>query len=479
MDTPLAWRPVAAVSGLLVTVLLALSPRYGYHRDELYFRTLADYPAWGYVDQPPFTPLAARMSMAVFGDSPTALRVLPALAAGLLVVLAALIARELGGGGVAQTLTAAGTATGAYPLIGGHTLLTVSFDLPLWTAAILFVLRALLRDERWWLAAGAVIGAATYNKLLIAMLVLALAAGVLVAGPRRLLLSRWLWAGALVAAVLAVPNLIYQLTHDWPQLKMAAGLSEDEGGTMRLLFVPMQFLLFGPVVAVIGAFGFVRLWRDRRVRALAVAYPAAAVLTLVSGGRFDYTGGLIPLLFAAGCVAAESAGRDKVKSASWSLAANGLGNALIALPLVPLTLLASTPVPLINEVARESVGWPAFNAAVTGVLDTLPPEERARAVVVTGSYGEHGSLVQAGLTRVYSGHNQLWEYGPPPDDGDPAIMVNVGRAGRDQQFSSCEERARVDNGVGVDNEEQGMPVFLCRGLRQPWSAVWDRWQHFN
>ncbi|MGI5271395.1 glycosyltransferase family 39 protein [Nonomuraea sp. CA-218870] len=479
MNTPLAWRPVAAVCAVLVTVLLALGPHYGYHRDELYFRVLADHLDWGYVDQPPFTPLAARVSLALFGDSPGTLRVLPALAAALLVVLAALIARELGGRGVAQTLAAAGTATGAYPLIGGHTLLTVSFDLPLWAAAILFVLRALLRDGRWWLAAGVVIGAATYNKLLIAMLVLGLAAGVLVAGPRRLLLSRWLWAGALVAVVLALPNFLYQLTHDWPQLKMAAGLSEDEGATMRMLFVPMQFLLFGPVVAVMAGFGFVRLWRDPRVRALAVAYPAAAVLTVVSGGRFDYTAGLILPLFAAGCVAAEAAGRERIKSAGWSLGANGLGNALVALPLVPLTVLGSTPIPMINEVARESVGWPAFNAAVTGVLDSLPPEERRRAVVVTGNYGEHGSLVQGGLTRVYSGHNQLWEYGPPPDDGDPGVMVNVRRMVRDQQYESCELRARVDNGVGVDNEEQDTPVFLCRGLRQPWSAAWDRWQQFN
>src|SRR5690606_11587077 len=276
MERPLAWRPVGAVSAALVALLPALSPRYGYHRDELYFRVLAEHPGWGYVDQPPFTPMAARVSMALFGDSPAALRVLPALAMAALVVLTALIARELGGGRAAQTLAAAGTATGAYVLIAGHTLLTVSFDLPFWAAAILFTLRALLRGGRWWLAAGAVIGAATYNKLLIAMLVLALAAGVLAAGPRRLLASRWLWAGALVAVVVALPNLLYQLTHDLPQLKMAAALGENKGGEMRVLFAPMQLLLFGPVVAVIGGFGFVRLWRDRRVRALAVAYPAAA-----------------------------------------------------------------------------------------------------------------------------------------------------------------------------------------------------------
>src|SRR5690606_21179876 len=150
MDSPLpkpfAWRPVAAVSAALLVLLLAVSPWYGYHRDELYFRVLAGHPDWGYVDQPPVTPLAARGSLALFGDSPTALRVLPALAAAVLVALVALIARELGGGGAAQTLAAAGAATGAYTLISGHTLFTSSFDQVFWAAAILFMLRALLRD---------------------------------------------------------------------------------------------------------------------------------------------------------------------------------------------------------------------------------------------------------------------------------------------------------------------------------------------
>ncbi|PZG12077.1 glycosyltransferase family 39 protein [Nonomuraea aridisoli] len=477
MGPPWAWRPVAAIAALLSVILLALSPGYGYHRDELYFRVLSEHPAWGYVDQPPMTPMLARAGIALFGDTVTGIRVFPALAAALLVVLVALIARELGGGRAAQVMAAAGTATGAYTLIAGHTLLTVSFDLPLWAAAILFVLRALSRERpRWWLAAGAVVGLATYNKHLIALLVLGLAAGLLLAGPRRSLASPWSWGGALLAAVVAAPNVVYQVVNGWPQLTMAAALSADEGAEMRVLFVPMQLVLFGPVVSVIAVFGFVRLWRDRRVRAPAVAYPVAAVVTLVAGGRFDYTGGLILLLFAAGCVGVVEAARTRL--AGVSLAVGAAGSGVLALPLVPVAELAGTPVPAINEVARESVGWPAFTAAVTGVRDSLPPAERARAVVVTGSYGEHGALRLAGVPRVYSGHNELWHHGPPPADGGTAILVNVGPRGR-ALFGSCEERARVDNGVGLENEEQGMPVHLCRGLRQPWATIWPMWRHFS
>ncbi|WP_219513776.1 glycosyltransferase family 39 protein [Nonomuraea ceibae] len=478
MERPLAWRSITVIAVLLSGVLLAVSGGYGYHRDELYFRVLSQHPDWGYVDQPPLTPMMARLAIWAFGDTLTALRVPPALAVALLVVLVALIARELGGGAAAQTMAALGTAGGAFTLIAGHVLLTLSFDLTLWSGAILFALRALLRAEpRWWLAAGAVIGVASYNKHLIVLLVLGLAAGLVMAGPRRVLASPWLWAGALVAAVLAAPNLVYQITHGWPQLEMAAALSENKGAEMRALFVPMQVVLFGPVVAVMAAFGFVRLWRDRRVRAPAVAYPVAAGLTLISGGRFDYAAGLVLMLFAAGCVAAEAAGRRR--DALVSLGVNTAGCALFALPLIPLTVLASTPVPAVNEVARESVGWPELNATVTDVLSTLTPQERARAVVIAGNYGEHGSLARAGVPRVYAGHNQLWQYGPPPESGDVAVLMNIGRRLRDGQFATCEEKGRVGNRAGIENEEAGMRVWLCRGLERPWSATWHNWRHFS
>jgi len=76
------------------------------------------------------------------------------------------------------------------PLVIGHVLLTASLDPVVWPLACLFVIKALMRDERWWLAAAVVVGLSTYNKLLVALLVLALLGGPLIAGPRRVLLSR-------------------------------------------------------------------------------------------------------------------------------------------------------------------------------------------------------------------------------------------------------------------------------------------------
>jgi len=37
---------------------------------------------------------------------------------------------------------------------------------------------------------------------------------------------------------------------------------------------------------------------------------------------------------------------------------------------------------------------------------------------------------------------------------------------------------RVDNGEGVDNEEQNAPIALCSGPARPWSALWPGLRHY-
>ncbi|HEU4421959.1 MAG TPA: glycosyltransferase family 39 protein, partial [Pilimelia sp.] len=125
---PVAWLPVGLVAAAIAALLAGYASRYDYHRDELYFRLLADHPAWGYVDQPPLTPMLAKLAIAIFGDTAWAIRVPALVAVATATVLTALVARELGGGRAAQVLAAAGVAS-AFPLLVGHLLLTATTDL--------------------------------------------------------------------------------------------------------------------------------------------------------------------------------------------------------------------------------------------------------------------------------------------------------------------------------------------------------------
>ena len=132
----------------------------------------------------------------------------------------------------------------------------------------------------------------------------------------------------------------------------------------------------------------------------------------------------------------------------------------------------------INEDAIETVGWPTFTATVAAAAwNRLPPaRERANAVVLTSNYGEAGAIARygpaLGLPRSYSGHNAFWRFGRPLDGAEPD---HPRRATADPQavarsFEGCRLVARIDNGVDLDNEEQGRAIWTCATTVEPWSS---------
>jgi hypothetical protein len=483
----LARGPVFAAMATLAVVLTAFSGQYGFHRDELYFLMLP--PEWGYVDQPPLTPLLARLFAGVLDAEPWAVRMPATLATVASVLVLALITREFGGGRGAQALCAWGYAFAA-PLIMGHALLTSTLDLPVWPAVVLCAVRAhLRRDPRWWLAAGLVVGISTYNKLLVAVLLAAVAAGLALVGPRRTLWSPWVLAAAGLALAIGSPNLIYQATHDWPQLRMGRALAENNAGEVRIMMWPFLLLMLGPPMVPIwlaGLVGLVRRPEWRPVRFLAAAFPVLLGLVFLMGAQFYYPFGLLAVLFAAGCVPAA----EWVRHVPWrkaligaAVALNAAVTAVIGLPVIPASALGDTPVPAVNQIAQDSVGWPTYVRQIAQAHAALPPADRSRAVIVTSNYGEAGAAERYGsrygLPPAYSGQNHLYYRGRPPDSATVVIMVGGQLRTARAHFASCLPAGRLDNGLDVDNEEQGEAIAICRDPIGGWNAVWPALRHLD
>ena len=478
--------PVALVD---LVVLIALGNRYGYHRDELYFREAGRHPAFGYDDQPALTPLIGRLSAALFGDTPRGLRVLSAVAMALVVVLVALLARELRAGRSAQFLAAICAGVSAMVLLAGHLLSTETFDVLVWAVVVVLVARLLDGgDPRLWLVVGATIGVGLENKHLPLLLVAALVVGL--ALDRRLvpvLRSPWVWAGAGIALLLWMPNLTWQAAHGWPQLELAGQIRHEEGGENRALLVPFQFALIGPPLAPVWIAGLVALLRHRDLRPwrpLGTAYLALLVILFVLGGKGYYAAPLLVCLLAPGAIVVErwSAGRSPRRALLIvAIVVGAASSAVIALPLVPVDHLADTPILDLNEEAGETVGWPELVRSVARVRNSLPPADRDRAIVFTENYGEAGAIDRfgpaLGIPRAYSGHNAYWRFGRPPDGAAPVIVL--GYEGAPSNFVGCRRAGSVDNGVRVQNEEQGGTVWLCARPQFPWSRLWPRLHHLD
>lgn len=477
-----------AAAGALAVLLTALSQAYGFERDELYFRMLP--PAWGYVDQPPLVPLLARLTTSV-ADQPWAMRVPATLVAAGSVLVVSLVTRELGGSRAAQVLSAWGYAGTSAALVFGHVLVTSTFDVLLWPLICLFVMRALLRGEaRWWLFAGVVAGAASYDKLLVSWLLLGIAVGLLLVGPRRVVWSPPALAGAGLTFVIALPNLIYQVTHSWPQLEMGAALARNNAGSVRGFMWVILVLVLGPPLVAVWVAGIVALLRRpewRPVQFLVPAFAVVVALTFVAGTQPYYPTGLLIVLYAAGMVpAAELSAR----STTWrvllvvALAVNAAVSAVVSLPVLPVRSLGASPVPALNLAAADSVGWPMYVAQVARVYHRdVPAAERPDTVVVTSNYGEAGAVARFGpshrLPRVFSGQNALYPLGPPPTTTRTVVFVGYQLPDARPLFHSCRVRGHLDNLVGVDNEEQQAPVAVCVGPREPWPRLWPRLHHLD
>jgi hypothetical protein len=487
----LALGPLLLVAALLAGLLLAVAGRYGYHRDELYFLAASHHLAWGYVDQPPLTPALAGVARLIDPDSLVVLRLLPALAVAAMVVVAGLIARELGGDRLVQVLTGACTAGIGVVVAAGHLLSTTTFDLLAWSV-ITWLLVRLLRtgDRRLWVPLGAAVGLGLLNKATVAQLAgVGLLALLTDRRGRHLLASRWPVAGSVVALAMWAPYLLWQATHGWPQLAIFADLRADDGGLgAGLAFLPLQLLMTNPLLAVVWVVGLVALlrWPELRPwRLLAVAWLLLVGFYTLVGGKPYYAAGLYPVLYAAGWlrVAAWRAARGRPARPRLVLAAVALAALLpvpLLLPVVPVS--AVDVVGQVNEDSLETIGWPRYVAQIETARAALPAADQAEVVVVTGNYGEAGAVARfAGPWadgRVFSGHNSWWFWGPPPGDGRVVLVVGEDPAWLAGRFASVTLAGRLDNGLGIDNEEQGQPVWLARDLRGGW-ADWRAWRHYD
>jgi hypothetical protein len=471
------WLVAAAAFG----AELAVSGRYGYDRDELYFLAAGRHLAWGYVDQPSLTPLLARVDALLTGGTLVGLRALPALGLAALVLLTAVMARALGAGRGGQLLAALATACCAEYLGAMHELTTTPVDFVAWALVLLAVTKLLTRsDPRWWVAVGGLAGLGMDAKWNIGFLVAALGLG-FAATPaaRPLLRSRCLVYGAVLFAVLAAPDLVWQAVHGWPNVAVFGHL-DQQAWANRALYWPLQVVYTSIVLAPLWIGGIAWALRDARLRVVGVAAVAVIVAQFVLGGKGYYPGGIYTFCFAAGATALS--GRP-LRGRAVGYCAAAAVSAVIALPLLPAAALARLPVQKVNYDLGEEIGWPSQVALIARTYDSLPAAERSVAAVVAGNYGEAGAIDRygpgLGLPPAYSGANNYWLWGPPPARDTVAVAVNVDPALLRRWFSSVRLAAVYRNGLGVSDDEEGAVIYVATGLRSPWAAAWPSFRDYS
>ncbi|HTS35827.1 MAG TPA: glycosyltransferase family 39 protein [Candidatus Solibacter sp.] len=487
--------PLLGIAAAVALVHIITNGRYGFHRDELQFLSDARHLDWGFVCYPPFTPFVERISMSLFGQSLIGLRLFSVIAQAIAIVVTGLMARELGGGRLAQIIAALAIALSPLPMFEGTEFQYTTFDYLWWTLIAYVVIRLLKSDDpRWWLAIGAAIGIGLQSKYTMAFYTCGIVGGVVLTRARRYLLNPWLWAGVAISLLVFLPNLLWQFKHDFISLKFLQHIhTRDVGEGRSQGFVSQQFWLCANLIAApLWLAGLIGYLRDRRYRMLAWMYIIPFALYIAGKGRSYYHAGAYPMLMAMGTAVGErwvskmSTIPRRVITAIFVTGVVGCG---IVFSCVLIPWATSGPLRAFalknNGDLREEIGWDELVKNVAAVRDSLPPEQQSNYGVLVGNYGEQGAIEILGpayhLPPPISGTNSAWLRGYP--DPPPATLIVIGH-GQDyvnRMFTACRWAGHNGNSEGIHNEEsESHPdIFVCGAPRQPWPQFWKEYQAFG
>lgn len=495
--------PLLILAGLYLLVQVVVNGvlgGYGIFRDEFYYLVNAERLAWGYVDHPPLAPLLLAGVRAGLGESTLALRLLPALAGAGTVLLAGLTAGRMGGKLMAQTIAALTVvAVPVYGVMFGFYSMN-AFEILLWAGAA-YVAAILLAEEqpRLWLLFGLLAGIGLQNKHTFVLFAGGLVLGLLL-HRRSAFRSRWVWLGGLLAFVVVLPNLIWQVQHDWPTLEFYAGVTGNNIARSPLDVLLDQLLTMSPGLVVVWLPGLIWLLRTRPFRPLAWSYLLPLLLLMAVGSsRPDRLAPAYVPLFAAGAVGIEQLARRRVwrwlpAGAALLVLVGAVIVAPLGLPLLPPQTtaryaeafgLGSYEAGVTAELPQyfaDRFGWQELTTTVARVYSELPPEEQEQAAIFTSNYGEAGAIHfygrNHGLPEPISGHNNYWLWGPGDWSGEVLIAVGIPQEELAQVYTSVEQVGITSCRFCVDYENEA-PILVARGLKVPLVEVWPQVKHYD
>jgi 4-amino-4-deoxy-L-arabinose transferase-like glycosyltransferase len=504
------WALLGGLAFLIFAAHMLVSARYGYFTDELYYIACSKHLAWGYVDQAPLIAVLTWLERVTLGDSLPALRFLPALAAGLRVFLTGLIARELGARRFGMALACLCVMV-APIYLGLDSLLTMNaFESLFWMAAALIALKVFNgADPKLWLLFGVVCGIGLENKHSTLFFGFGLFVGLLLTKQRKQFLSPWVWLGGLIAFLIFLPNLLWEIHRDFPTIELlrnvqASGRNTEVG---PLKFLETQALMiFHPLTAPVWIAGLTELLRDREgkgCRVLGIAWLVIITCMLTMHGRMYYPAPAYPMLFAAGGVvferwfAAIRAGRWLRPVYLSLLAITGILIAPFAyFPMLTVDqytayakLLHFGPPPIethrlgpLPQLYADQFGWKEMAQVVADAYHKLPPEEQKSCAIFGQNYGQAGAIdffgAKMGLPPAISGHQSYFYWGPRGYSGDCMIVMDDNPKRLGELYEHVELAGKVYHPLSMPY--QHFDVYLCHGAKfGTLENIWLELKHWN
>lgn len=449
---------------------------YGFHRDELLHLAASEYLDWGYFEFPPMIAFIGKLSGIFFDYSLVGTRFFSTLSGLLILWLCIAMAKEMGGKKMAMFLAGISALT-FLPFYRNHTLFQpVAFDQLFWTAGFYFMIRILKSDQKKeYLFLGIVAGLGLLTKY--TMLVWGFGIAIsLFAFDRSIFRSKWIFISGIIALIIFLPNLIWQITHDFPLISHMKELNEVQLSKLSIWDFPKEQL--SPILTVpitlAGLVGFIFARPLQKYRSVGLAFMVIFTTMWILKAKAYYFFAAYPVIFAAGAVTIEE-WFTKRRWIPYSIAGILF---LLALPVIP----QMTPILPIEtytdwyEIPSENgryelsgdyadmFGWDEQVALVDSVFRSLPDSIQANTVIWAENYGEAGAVQILGkkyeLPVPFSRHGSFWAWGYGNSDASKWISLGNEAESVNYAFQNCELVKQIHHPYAIE-EENDIPLYIC------------------
>lgn len=478
------------IFGLVIVKLLMhflTNTNYGLQRDAFLYIAQSEHLDWGFISVPPFTAFVIAIERFLFGDSVFVLRLLPTVAGAINVVLISLMVKEMGGKRLAIILAAVAYILSPAFLRSNSLLQPVSFNQMFWLlAAYIIVLIVNRQQAKYWIWLGLVAGIGFLTKYSIVFFFVGFLLAMLLAKERKWLATKYPYIAAGIAFLIVIPNLIWQYNHNWPVINHMAELRESQLVHVEVSgFLLMQLLMnFNSIIIWMAGLLFFLIYKPgSNFRVIGWIYIFTITILIYLSGKFYYSLGLYPMLFAGGGIFISKVFENRLKFIPYIL----IGFVIITvITAIPFSLPIFTYPKMVEygkwaskfglrELLRwedgnyyelpqdyaDMTGWEETARNVAEVYHSLSPEEQEKCLIYADNYGQAGAInfyrEKYNLPEAISFNGSFIFWIPYYVDVERAIYVMESKRSTSDYFNKLELKAQVQDPYARDKGY----VFLC------------------
>jgi 4-amino-4-deoxy-L-arabinose transferase-like glycosyltransferase len=479
---------ICILAAFTIFAHLATNNRYGFHRDELYYLACANHLDFGYVDHPPLIAWLGAFIQLILGKSLFAIRLVPAIAAGAIVMFTGFSVRQLGGGRFALTLGCLAVMIAPLYLSMGMMFTTNVFEQLIWAVAVYLIISVLkANSSRALLLLGLILGLGMLNKYTMFFYAGAAVTSLIFTSDRKLLKNRFWQLSIALVLVILLPNLLWQLNHGWPTLEFIREASINRMEKVSPIdFLSQQFFSLNPInffLMIAGLYYYLVDSRGKAYRLLGIMFILLFAFFAFQHSKDYYLAPAYPMIWIGGALLLEKLA-NRFKSMIIKVS-------VISVMIIAGIIIAPFSLPVLNPeylekvaayekaefplVFKDMMGWENMAAAVAKAYNGLPSGVKSGCAVLANNYGEAAAIdyygEKYGLPKAICAHNSYWIWGPRDYTGEQVLSVGLNPEDLAQGFGDLKKLGDI-NCNWATWYECNLAIHLWSKPRLPLKNIW-------